>query len=126
MREIIKEALKYDIIEDFIKSIKTDEIFFNIVRDNIKNKLKGTGVRITKNGIGVLSGNYRGGWMDNDNVWTFYPNHAMENEFKIELKKRMPTNVKIMAGAIDFPKSEYSSLSIKYLTNIWKNKEKQK
>ncbi len=71
----------------------------------IGEQLKNTGVRIKPTSIGILKANWRGHWIDNDNVFTFYTNKVIGKEERIELEKALPENVKVFPRNIDFPKT---------------------
>jgi len=77
-----------------------------MISNKINNLLKNTGIRITEHSIGVLKGNVRGGWIDNEDVYTFYANHPFSSEFQDEIIKRGGNCIKTFcAGNIDFYKN---------------------
>lgn len=115
----LSEARKYATPEEFVKSKDGESAFFGKVVADIKSKLPNNEVRVTPNSIGVLKGNVRGGWMDNEDVWTFYPNRAIPEEFRVAIEKAIP-EARVMNSAIDFPKDKFPSISQSQLTDIWK------
>ena len=87
------------------KAITEEDRITDEFATQIGKQLKNTGVRIKPTSIGILRANWRGGWVDNDDVFTFYANQAIGKEERIELEKALPENVKVFSGGIDFPKS---------------------
>ena len=116
---LTQEATKYKSAEEFVNSKDGEKAFFGKVVDDIKSKLPNSEVRITQNSIGVMKGNVRGNWMDNEDAWTFYPSKSIPEDFRVEVQKRIP-GAKVMNGAIDFPKESFPSINQSQLTDIWK------
>jgi hypothetical protein len=116
---------KYKSAEEFVKSADTEKLYFNKVVDDIKNKLPSKEARITPTSIGVQKGNVRGSWIDNDDVWTFYPNGSIPEEFRVALQRAIP-EAKVMNGAVDFPKNKFPSVTKSQLTDIWNKAQGKK
>lgn len=90
-----------------VDRIYNEELYFHKVVEDIRANIPSKEVRITDHSIGVLRGNIRGNWMDNDDVWTFYPTRSIPEEFRQELAKRLPDGVRVMNGGVDFPKDKF-------------------
>ena len=122
---LLNEARKYKSAEEFVNSKDGEKAFFGRVVDDIKSKLPNSELRITQNSIGVMKGNVRGNWMDNEDAWTFYPSKSIPEDFRVEVQKRIP-GAKVMNGAIDFPKESFPSINQSKLTDIWKKAHGEK